>query len=250
MSRAQEITNPNAITARQYRDRFEALPACPTAGDRLEQMCRSLPSETFWQLYTVPAPLPLTASRESDLFPASPQAACWRWNEILEAWGKLRSGRARSLLFPGRWWKEPETQAPTLGRSPHPRCFLRAYGVFQLQWKIIARARARAGPSPGGARAPVIGGWFATHTHVPLFGRTTCSVCTAACGTTGGNRTNTESSRNSQALLGSGWAEAGVKWWGRRQARLTPGERHEGGGAKGPYGKKGTAGGRSGLWWW
>ena len=120
MSRAQEITNPNAITARQYRDRFEALPACPTAGVRLEQMCRSLPSETFWQLYTVPGPLPLTASRESDLFPASPQAACWRWNEILAAWGKLRSGRARSLLFPGRWWKEPETQAPTLGRSPRP----------------------------------------------------------------------------------------------------------------------------------
>lgn len=234
MSRAQEITNPNAITARQYRDRFEALPACPTAGDRLEQMCRSLPSETFWQLYTVPGPLPLTASRETDLFPASPQAACWRWNEILAAWGKLRPGLARSLLVPGRWWREPETRAPALGRSPTPRCFLRARGVFQLQWETTAR-----GPGPLLAEPRSRDRGCFSHTHVPLFGRTTCSVCAAACGTTGGNRTNTQSSRNSQALLGSGWAEAGVKWWGRRQARLTPGKDVGVEGRKALMGKKG-----------
>ena len=78
-----------------------------------------------------------------------------------------------------------------------------------------------------------------SHTHVPLFGRTTCSVCAAACGTTGGNRTNTQSSRNSQALLGSGWAEAGVKRWGRRQARLTPGKDVGVEGWKALMGKKG-----------
>lgn len=142
MSRAQEITNPNAITARHYTDRFEALRVCPAAWDRLVRMCLSLLSETFWQLCTVPGPLPLTASRESDLLTASPQAACRRWNEILAVWGKPgRAVRVR-LLFPGRWWK-PRRGSPSLWPLPHPRRFLRAYGVFQLQWKIIAR-----GPGP------------------------------------------------------------------------------------------------------
>lgn len=50
-------------------------------------------------------------------------------------------------------------------------------------------------------------------TLVPLFSRTTCSVCTAACGTPGGNQTSVESSRNSQALLGSGGARAGMEQW-------------------------------------
>lgn len=131
-------------------------------------MCQGLPSETFWQLYTV-GPPPLPASRESDLFPPSPQAACWRWNEILAAWGKLRSGRARLLRsISGRWWKEPETQPLLSAATPTPAASWELMGVSTAV-KSIARAR-RPRPSPGGARAPVIGGWFATHTHVPLFG--------------------------------------------------------------------------------
>lgn len=57
----------------------------------------------------------------------------------------------------------------------------------------------------------------ACSTLVPLFSRTTCSVCTAACGTPGGNQTSVESSRNSQALLGSGGgARAGMKQWSKQ----------------------------------
>lgn len=57
-----------------------------------------------------------------------------------------------------------------------------------------------AKPSPGrsGWRR-ALGGGSLLSTHVPLFGPATCSVCTAACGTMGGNGTSPESSRNSQA---------------------------------------------------
>lgn len=210
-----------------------------------------VPEPPVWDVLTAvysPGPPPPDSIPGEWSFPIESPSSLLevKWN--LSSLGEALVGPCTIAAISRAVMERARDTSPCSPPLPAPPLLPESLWVFQLQWKIIARARA--GPSPGGARAPVIGGWFATHTHVPLFGRTTCSVCTAACGTTGGNRTNTESSRNSQALLGSGWAEAGVKWWGRRQARLTPGERRGGGGAKGSYGKKGTAGGRSGLWWW
>lgn len=65
-------------------------------------------------------------------------------------------------------------------------------------------------------------GGMVCSTLVPLFSGTTCSVCTAACGTPGGNQTSVESSRNSQALLGSGGASAGMEQWSKWPADSLP----------------------------
>lgn len=79
-------------------------------------------------------------------------------------------------------------------------------------------------------------------TLVPLFSGTTCSVCTAACGTPGGNQTSVESSRNSQALLGSGGARAGMEQWSGWPVDSLPESQKEGDSSPELFGRKRTAG--------
>lgn len=186
------------------------------------------------------APLPLPASRESDLFPPSPQAACWRWNEILAAWGKL--GRAVHDCCYFRAVMERARDTTLLSAAtPTPAASWELMGVSTAVKNYSARARAR--PSPGGARAPVIGGWFATHTHVPLFGRT--GALFAQQHVVPLEKSNQHWKFKEQpSSAGRRLGEARVKWWGRRQARLTPGEKAWGWRAKRLLWEKGTAGGR------
>lgn len=198
MSGAQEITNPNAITARHYTDRLEALPACPQPETRsCRCACASRPRR-FDSCIQGRAPPPAGVPGERSLNRQSPQRPGGGEMQPQQLQGRGGPGGA---LAAGRG---AVRAGPLPRRAPRPRRFRRARAAPTAGKNY----RAPAGPSPGRARAPVIGGMVCS-THVPLFGPTTCSVCTAACGATGGNRTNTESSRNSQALLGSGWAGAG-----------------------------------------
>lgn len=133
---------------------------------------------------------------------------------ILEASGKKPGGALHSVS--GRVMEGKEERpgphlsghAPTCPPllSPRPSASCKLAGCSNCSEKMTAK------PSPGrsGWRR-ALGGGSLLSTHVPLFGPATCSVCTAACGTMGGNGTSPESSRNSQErreAVGPGQGEA------------------------------------------
>lgn len=159
----------------------------PLSRDRVSQMCLSPLPESFGQRHAGPA------SREGGLRTASPQAGGQRCEETFAAGGSLaRAGGARPAAV---------CRARLGGAGAGPAL---AHRRGLAGWKSRGR-----GPGPRATELAPRGRGRAGRTHVPLSGQTTCSVCTAACGTARGNRTDPESSRNSQALPGNGWATAG-----------------------------------------
>lgn len=139
------------------------------------------------------------------------------------------------MLFPGQRW-EQQRLAP-----PHPPSLRRPEA-----WRGV-RAAVTNGSAKQGLTPLLVqparwgGGGMVCSTLVPLFSRTTCSVCTAACGTPGGNQTS-ESSRNSQALLGSGGARAGMEQWSWWPVDSLPESQKEGDSRSVLFGIKWTAG--------
>lgn len=195
------------------------------------------PEPPVWDVLTAvysPGPPPPASIPGEWSFPTESQAACWRWKWNLSSLGEAPDGPC-TIIFPGQWWKEPETQAPALRRSPTPAAS-ESLWVFQLQWNYSARG----GPGPlwRGSRSRDRGVVCNTHTcsfvwpdHVLCFGSMWYHW------------------RNQTALKVQGtaklcWEAAGPrpgseKWWGRRQAISTPEENVGSGGERLLWEKKG-----------